>query len=54
MPNQKPVANSVFTTLQNTIKESTIFNDVTIELVWDPPWTMDRMSDAAKLQLNLL
>lgn len=24
------------------------------ELVWDPPWTMDRMDDAAKLALGLL
>jgi FeS assembly SUF system protein len=23
------------------------------ELVWDPPWTRDRMSDAAKLELGL-
>lgn len=24
------------------------------ELVWDPPWSQDRMSDEAKLQLGLL
>ena len=28
-------------------------NDVNLELVWDPPWTKDMMSDAAKLELNL-
>jgi metal-sulfur cluster biosynthetic enzyme len=22
-------------------------------LVWDPPWTKDKMSEAAKLELNL-
>jgi probable FeS assembly SUF system protein SufT len=27
-------------------------NDVDIELVWDPPWDMSRMSDAARLQLG--
>ena len=27
--------------------------DVDLELVWDPPWTKDMMSDAAKLELNL-
>ncbi|HXG91159.1 MAG TPA: SUF system Fe-S cluster assembly protein [Blastocatellia bacterium] len=27
--------------------------DVTVELVWDPPWCSDRMSDAARLQLGL-
>jgi len=26
---------------------------VDLELVWDPPWTKDMMSDAAKLELNL-
>lgn len=25
-----------------------------VKLVWDPPWDMSKMSDAAKLQLNLL
>jgi FeS assembly SUF system protein len=25
-----------------------------VELVWDPPWDKDRMSDEAKLQLGLL
>lgn len=25
-----------------------------VEIVWDPPWTKDRMSDAAKLQLGML
>jgi FeS assembly SUF system protein len=28
--------------------------DVKVDVVWDPPWAMDRMSDAAKLQLGLL
>ena len=27
--------------------------DVTVDVVWDPPWTRDRMSDAAKLQLGM-
>ncbi len=27
-------------------------SDVDIELVWDPPWDMSRMSDAARLQLG--
>ena len=28
-------------------------SDVDIELVWDPPWGQDRMSDAARLQLGM-
>jgi FeS assembly SUF system protein len=27
--------------------------DATVDVVWDPPWTRDRMSEAAKLQLGL-
>jgi FeS assembly SUF system protein len=27
---------------------------VKLDIVWDPPWDRDRMSDAAKLQLGLL
>ena len=26
---------------------------VALELVWDPPWTPDRMSEAARLDLNM-
>jgi FeS assembly SUF system protein len=28
--------------------------DVKVEVVWDPPWTKDRMSEAAKLTLGML
>jgi len=27
--------------------------DVKVDVVWDPPWTRDRMSDAARLQLGM-
>jgi FeS assembly SUF system protein len=29
-------------------------SDATIKLVWQPPWSQERMSDEAKLQLGLL
>ncbi|MBS1202380.1 MAG: system Fe-S cluster assembly protein [Chromatiaceae bacterium] len=28
--------------------------EITVELVWDPPWSQDHMSDEAKLQLGML
>ena len=28
--------------------------EVKVDVVWDPPWTKDRMSEAAKLQLGFL
>jgi metal-sulfur cluster biosynthetic enzyme len=27
-------------------------NNVNVEIVWDPPWTMDKMSDAAKAMMK--
>lgn len=29
-------------------------NSAKVELVWEPPWCQDMMSDAAKLQLGML
>ncbi len=29
-------------------------SDVKLDIVWDPPWSRERMSDAAKLQLGML
>ena len=28
-------------------------NEVDLKLVWDPPWTKDKMSETAKLELNI-
>ena len=48
-----PVAES----LPNMVKENILkvagVKDVDLKLVWDPPWTKDKMSEAAKLELNL-
>jgi len=29
-------------------------SDVRVKLVWTPPWTQERMSDEARLELGLL
>ena len=48
-----PVAES----LPKEVKEGAMqvegIDDVDLKLVWDPPWTKEMMSDAAKLELNL-
>lgn len=49
-----PVAETFPGEVEMAVKEGDAVNEVTVELVWEPPWTMERMSDAAKLQLNLL
>ena len=48
-----PVAESLPMEVENTVKEVKEVNKVNLELVWDPPWTKDMMSEAAKLELNL-
>ena len=29
-------------------------NNVKVDLVWDPPWDMSRMSDVARLELDMM
>ena len=48
-----PVADSLPKMVKNNILEIEGVADVDLKLVWDPPWTKDKMSDAAKLELNL-
>jgi FeS assembly SUF system protein len=40
--------------VESRVREVPGVKDVSVEVVWDPPWTPDRMSEAAKLQLGML
>ena len=48
-----PVADSLPNNVKNNILKIEEIINVKINLVWDPPWTKDKMSEAAKLELNL-
>ena len=48
-----PVADSLPKMVKNNILTIDGVSDVDLNLVWDPPWTKDKMSEAAKLELNL-
>ena len=48
-----PVAESLPKMVKDNILKIDGVNDVDLKLVWDPPWTKDKMSEAAKLELNL-
>ncbi len=48
-----PVADSLPKMVKNNILKIEGVSDVDLKLVWDPPWTKDKMSEAAKLELNL-
>ncbi len=48
-----PVAESLPKMVKDNILKLEGVDNVDLNLVWDPPWTKDKMSDAAKLELNL-
>ncbi len=48
-----PVAESLPKTVKDNILKLEGVKDVDLKLVWDPPWSKDKMSEAAKLELNL-
>ena len=48
-----PVAESLPKDVKENIMKIDGVSDVSLNLVWDPPWNQDKMSEAAKLELNL-
>jgi len=48
-----PVAESLPNEVKQNIKKVEGVSDVNLNLVWEPPWDKDKMSEAAKLELNL-
>ncbi len=49
-----PVAQSFPGTVQSAVRNVPGVTEATVELVWDPPWTPERMTEAARLQLGML
>lgn len=47
-----PVAGSLPLEVEAKVNALPGVTGVNVELVWEPPWNMDRMSEAAKLQLG--
>ena len=47
-----PVAESLPKEVKDNIMKVEGVSDVNLKLVWEPPWDKDRMSEAAKLELN--
>ena len=48
-----PVAESLPNQVKENIMKVEGVSDVNLKLVWEPPWDKDKMSEAAKLELNL-
>jgi FeS assembly SUF system protein len=48
-----PVAESLPNEVKENIMKVEDVSDVKLNLVWEPPWDKDKMSEAAKLELNI-
>jgi len=49
-----PVAETFPGIVENAVKSVVGVSDAHVELVFDPPWTMDNMSEEAKLELGMI
>lgn len=49
-----PVAQSFPGMVESTIRKVPGVKSAKVELVWDPPWTQDQLSEEARLQLGLI
>ena len=47
-----PVAQTFPGTVEGEVNGVEGVNSTQVELIWDPPWTPDRMTEAAKLELG--
>ena len=49
-----PVAGSLPIEVENKVRALDGVSGARVDVVWDPPWTPEKMSDLAKLQLNMM
>lgn len=48
-----PAAGSLPPEVQRKVRDVPGVTDAKVDIVWDPPWTPERMSEAARLQLGI-
>ncbi len=49
-----PVAGSLPPEVEGKIKAVPGVSSAKVEVIWDPPWTPEKMTEAAKLMLNMM
>ena len=49
-----PVAETLPPEVEDKVRNVMGVKDCSLDLVWDPPWSIDMMSDAARLELNMM
>ena len=48
-----PLHETLVSDVKRYVNKVSGVNDVNVEIVWDPPWTPDKMSEEAKKKLNI-
>jgi FeS assembly SUF system protein len=48
-----PMAEDIVLMVRQAAESVAGIGNVSVELVWDPPWSLDKMSPAARLELDL-
>ena len=47
-----PLADTIVADIQREVSTATGIDNIEINLVWNPPWSLDFMSEEARLQLG--
>lgn len=48
-----PMSEQIMQMAKDAVKNLDGANDVDVELVWDPPWELSKMSETARIELDL-
>lgn len=48
-----PMMEEILTQVKSAVLSVAVDMEVCVELVWDPPWDLTKMSDTARLELDL-
>ncbi len=54
MRSSSPVAANMPSEVGEAIRDDPGVSDVRVNLVWSPPWTPERMTEEARLELGML
>ena len=49
-----PVAESLPLEVEEAVKQTEVVNNVQVQITFEPAWSMDKLSDEAKLELGFL
>ena len=49
-----PVAEELPQSVKKSVEATDEVNNVKVDIVWEPPWDMSRMSEVARLELDMM